>query len=100
ALACDAVVIADGAQFSAAFGRVGLVPDAGLLYTLPRRVGGARAQQLLLSARAVSASEAVEIGLADTLVPTEHLMEKACTEADRLAAIAPLAMAAIKSLAA
>lgn len=98
ALACDAVVATETAQFSAAFGRVGLVPDAGLLYTLPRRVGGARAQHLLLTARTVKASEAMDIGLIDTLVSSHQLLDQACFEANRLGAIAPLTLAAIKSL--
>ena len=98
AIACDAVIAADSAQFCAAFGRVGLLPDAGILYTLPRRVGAARAQQLLLSARTVEAPEAREIGLVDQLVPEAELLPRACAEAQRLAGIAPLAFAAIKSL--
>lgn len=98
AMACDAVVAADNAQFGAAFGKVGLVPDAGLLYTLPRRVGGARAQHLLLSARIVQAPQALEMGLADAMVPRSELIAAACAEAQCLAQIAPLALAAIKSL--
>lgn len=98
AMACDMVVAADNAQFCAAFGKVGFVPDAGLLYTLPRRVGGARAQHLMLSARVVDATESLSMGLADTVVSAEKLIETATTEAKRLATIAPLAFAAIKSL--
>lgn len=98
AVACDSVVATDAAQFCAAFGRVGLLPDAGILYTLPRRVGAARAQHLLLSARTVEAAEAREMGLVDQLVPAPDLLARACAEALRLAAIAPLAFAAIKSL--
>ncbi len=98
AMACDAVVAADNAEFGAAFGKVGLLPDAGLFYTLPRRVGGARAQQLLLSARLVPAPQALDIGLADAVVPAAELIGAACGEAHRLARIAPLALAAIKSL--
>lgn len=98
AMACDVVVAAQSAQFCAAFGKIGFVPDAGLLYTLPRRVGGARAQHLMLSARAVDAPESLTMGLADAVVPAAALIEKAVTEARRLSHIAPLAFAAIKSL--
>lgn len=98
AIACDAVVAADNAQFAAVFGKVGLVPDAGILYTLPRRVGGARAQHLLLSARTVEASEACEIGLADAVVAPSELLPRAIAEAKRLTTIAPLSFGAIKSL--
>jgi 2-(1,2-epoxy-1,2-dihydrophenyl)acetyl-CoA isomerase len=98
AVACDAVVASEGAQFCAAFGKVGLLPDAGLLYTLPRRVSPARAQHLLLSARNVEAPEALAIGLVDRVVPATDLLAAATSEARRLVAIAPLAFAAIKSL--
>lgn len=98
AVACDLVVATDNAQFGAAFGKVGLLPDAGLFYTLPRRIGGARTQQLLLSARMVEAPRALEIGLVDVVVAPSDLLATACAEALRLAQIAPLALAAIKSL--
>jgi enoyl-CoA hydratase/carnithine racemase len=98
ALACDSVIAADDAQFGAVFGKVGLLPDAGILYTLPRRVGAARAQHLMLSARIVEAPEARQIGLADAVVPVADLLTHACAEAQRLATIAPLSFAAIKSL--
>jgi enoyl-CoA hydratase/carnithine racemase len=97
-VACDALVASDRAQFCAAFGKVGLIPDAGLLYTLPRRVGAARAQHMLLSARVVDAAEALQTGLADRVVTTEELFAVTRDEARRLAGIAPLAFAAIKSL--
>jgi 2-(1,2-epoxy-1,2-dihydrophenyl)acetyl-CoA isomerase len=98
ALACDVVIAADNAAFGAVFGKVGLTPDAGLFYTLPRRVGGARAQQLMLSASVVNAERALAIGMADQVVPAPELVNAACADAGRLADIAPLAFAAIKSL--
>jgi enoyl-CoA hydratase/carnithine racemase len=98
AIACDAVIAADSAQFGAVFGKIGLTPDAGILYTLPRRVGAARAQHLLLSARIVEAQAALHMGLADAVVPAAELIERACAEARQLGAIAPLSLAAIKSL--
>ena len=98
AVACDGLVAAPDAQFGAAFGKVGLGPDAGILYTLPRRIGAARAQRLLLSARLVDAREALEIGLVDEVVPNAGVLAAACADALRLAAIAPLALAAVKSL--
>ncbi len=98
AVACDVLVASESAQFCAAFGKVGLLPDAGILYTLPRRVGAARAQQLLLSARTVEAREARDMGLADQVAPASDLLAVACAQAQRLASIAPLSFAAIKSL--
>jgi enoyl-CoA hydratase/carnithine racemase len=98
ALACDMVIASESAQLCAAFGKVGFIPDAGILYTLPRRIGGARAQQLLLSARTVESSEALSMGLVDAIVPAAELVETAAGHARRLGGIAPLAFAAIKSL--
>lgn len=98
AIACDSVVAAQNVQFGAVFGKVGLVPDAGMLYTLPRRVGGSRAQQLLLSARIVEADRALALGLADEIVPAGQTLAAACAEARRLAQIAPLALFTIKSM--
>ncbi|WP_295374314.1 enoyl-CoA hydratase-related protein [uncultured Pseudacidovorax sp.] len=98
ALACDVVVASDGSRFGAVFGKVGLTPDAGLFYTLARRVGGARAQNLMLSARLVEAPEALTIGLADAVVEPAALLERARSEALALARIAPLAFAAIKAV--
>jgi 2-(1,2-epoxy-1,2-dihydrophenyl)acetyl-CoA isomerase len=98
AVACDVVVAEKNAQFCAIFGKVGLIPDAGLLYTLPRRVGAAKSQHILLSARVVGAEEAADIGLADVLAEPADLLATACAEARRLTAIAPLAFAEIKSL--
>jgi len=98
AVACDAVVAADDALFCAAFGKVGLVADAGLLFTLPQRIGAARARHMLLSARTVDAAEALRIGLADRVSPSGELMAAAHAEAKRFAGVAPLAFAATKSL--
>ncbi|WP_417741827.1 enoyl-CoA hydratase/isomerase family protein [Salipiger sp.] len=67
ALACPMVVASREARFTAAFTKIGLIPDMGLLSTLPARIGAARARRLLLDNRVVEASEAQEIGLVDTL---------------------------------
>lgn len=98
AMSCDFVIGSHRAQFAGVFGKVGLVPDAGLLFTLPRRIGAAKAQLMLLTARTVEAAEARDMGLVDRLVAPEDLLEAAAQEAARLAQIAPLSMAAIKSL--
>ncbi len=77
ALLCDLVVATPRARFCMAFGRIGLIPDYGALYTLPRLVGLARAKELLLSAREVSAQEAQALGVVLDVVPPEQLMERA-----------------------
>lgn len=73
ALATDFVIASRDAQFCCAFGRVGLVPDLGAMYLLPRYVGLSRAKELVYSARMVSAAEAKEIGLVYRLVDADPL---------------------------
>lgn len=63
ALACDVVIAAESASFMQAFSRIGLIPDAGGTYTLPRKVGFAKAMGLALFAEKLSAREADEMGL-------------------------------------
>jgi len=98
AAACDLVVAADGAKFCASFGKVGLLPDTGLLWSLPRRVGVVKAKQILLSARIVEADEAIEIALADESAPEGGALNVALELAKSMASIAPLATAAIRSV--
>ena len=63
ALACDMVLAAESARFIQSFSKIGLVPDAGSSWVLPRRIGMARAMGLALTATALSAAEAVACGL-------------------------------------
>jgi 2-(1,2-epoxy-1,2-dihydrophenyl)acetyl-CoA isomerase len=65
AAACDYIVAGPTAKFCASFGRVGLVPDAGLLWSLPRRIGTTHARNLMLTAAAIDLETALRIGLAD-----------------------------------
>jgi len=98
AAACDVVVSARDARFCAAFGRVGLVADAGLMHTLPRRVGHARAKHMLLTARLVEAGEAAKLGLVDVLADSGQALVTALEEGQRMLNMAPLALAATKAL--
>jgi enoyl-CoA hydratase/carnithine racemase len=77
ALTCDFVFLAEGAQVAANFVRRGLVSDGGGLFHLPRRVGVAKAKELLFSGRTVEPEEALAIGLADRVVPAADLLEQA-----------------------
>ena len=78
ALCCDQIVADETARFSASFGRVGLPPDLALSFTLPRRIGEGPARRILLSSAIVTASEACELGIVDTLVaPGEDLLDRA-----------------------
>ncbi len=97
ALACDWVVAAEGARFAAAFGKIGLVGDCGLLWTLPQRIGLPRAKDLLLTARAVDATEAFAMGMVDALVPAGQAHAAAVQKALQYRGVAPRAIAATKS---
>ncbi|OYD07377.1 enoyl-CoA hydratase-related protein [Paludifilum halophilum] len=85
ALACDLRIISDRAKFVEAFVRIGLVPDSGSSYFLPRLVGFGRAMDLALSGRDIEAEEAVQIGLANRLVAHDRLEEETRNWAQQLA---------------
>ena len=72
AISCDLRVAASSATFRAAWGRVGLVPDAGSAFFLPRLVGWGRALDMILTGEPVNADEAVRIGLATRVWPDEE----------------------------
>ena len=86
ALACDIRVASEEAVLSLGFTRIGLMPDAGATWLLPRLVGLGRALELALSARSVPADEALRLGLVERVVPGDRLMDEAREIASRLAA--------------
>ena len=96
ALLADTIVMGEGAAIGIPFLRVGLVPDYGLLYTLPRRVGLARARQMILHARMLRGREALEAGLADEMVADHEVEARAVACAEELAAMPPHAFAVAK----
>ncbi|BCP65151.1 enoyl-CoA hydratase/isomerase family protein [Thermus thermophilus] len=81
----DLRLAAVGASFTTAFVKIGLVPDSGLSFLLPRLVGLAKAQELLLLSPRLSAEEALALGLVHRVVPAEKLMEEALSLAKELA---------------
>jgi 2-(1,2-epoxy-1,2-dihydrophenyl)acetyl-CoA isomerase len=86
ALACDIVLAAKSAQFLQAFARIGLIPDAGGTFVLPRLIGDARARALMLLAEPIGAERAEAIGMIYRAVDDQDLMGEAHTIAERLAA--------------
>ncbi len=74
AMTCDFVFLADGTEVAANFVRRGLVSDGGGFFHLPRRIGLAKAKELLFSGRPVHTVEALAIGLADKIVAEEDLL--------------------------
>lgn len=96
ALACDLRIAAEGASFALAFGRIGLVPDSGATWFLPRLVGPAKAAEMALLTEPMSAADAERFGLVAKVVPVESVVDEARAMALRLAALAPRALALTK----
>lgn len=98
ALACDFVIAADSAIFTMSYVHRGLIADGGGMYFLPRRVGLARAKELLFSGRRVEAAEALSLGMIEQVVPADALMEEARAMARSMTAGSPNSIALIKSI--
>ena len=97
-LHCDLVYVAPSATFRMPFVDLGLVPEAGSSLLLPRRVGRAKAAELLLLAEPFSGEEAVRLGLANAVVPADALLDHALAQAARLAAKPRRALATARAL--
>ena len=83
ALACDVVLAKESASFLQAFSKIGLIPDSGGTYTLPRLIGQARASALMMLGEKVSAKEAMEMGMIYKAIPDEEydaVVEKISTK--------------------
>ena len=98
ALAADMIVAAEHASFFLPEVTIGIIPDAGGVLRLPRRLPRALAMEMLLTGSRLSAAEAARWGLVNQVVPGGQLMEQARALADRVVASAPLAVAAIKEV--
>jgi 2-(1,2-epoxy-1,2-dihydrophenyl)acetyl-CoA isomerase len=96
ALACDFRIASDAASFTMAFIKIGLIPDAGSTYLLPRTVGMAKALELALLSDRVDAAEAERIGLVNRVVPAASLMTEARSLAARLAQLPTAAIGLTK----
>lgn len=92
ALACDLRIASDSASFGIVFNRIGLVPDWGATYLLPRLVGSGKALELTLCGDMISAEEAARIGIFNRVVPAAQLLEVTREMAAALAAKPPLAV--------
>jgi 2-(1,2-epoxy-1,2-dihydrophenyl)acetyl-CoA isomerase len=98
ALACDLVLAAQSAQFNQAFIKIGLTPDCGGTFILPRLVGLRRATQLLMTGEMIDAGRAAEMGMINAVVADAELMTEALSLAQRLASAPTAALAQIKRL--
>ena len=90
ALACDIVLAADGATFNEAFVKIGLSPDCGGSFFLPRAVGEKLAAEIFMTGDALTAERAASIGMINRVVAAETLMNEALKLARKLA-LAPTA---------
>lgn len=84
-LAADVRIMNDAAIMTPGYARIGVSPDAGMTWLLPRIVGSARAMEMILWARDIKAEEAVRIGLVASALPAESFPEDALAYATRLA---------------
>ena len=97
AMTCDLIVAADDAVFGQPEIRIGVMPGAGGTQRLTRAIGKARAMDLILTGRTMSADQAAAAGLVTSVVPAAATVGAALELADRIAAMPPLAIRAAKS---
>jgi 2-(1,2-epoxy-1,2-dihydrophenyl)acetyl-CoA isomerase len=98
AIACDLVIAAKSAKFIQSFSALGLIPDSGGSWHLPRLVGQARALGLALTGEPISADQAAEWGLIWKAVDDDQLDTEVDAVAAKLASLPPLGLAAIKQI--
>lgn len=100
ALACDYRIMSDNpkAFLACAYGRIGVSPDGGMTYFLPRVVGPGRAIELLLNDPNLDAKAALEEGLVSEIAPAAELMDRARAKAGKLAAKSPYYVRKVKEL--
>jgi 2-(1,2-epoxy-1,2-dihydrophenyl)acetyl-CoA isomerase len=98
ALACDFVLAAESARFNQAFIRIGLTPDCGGSFILPRLVGWRRATELLMTGEILDARRALEMGMINTVVPDAELLDQAMKLATKLAQGPTAAIGRVKEL--
>jgi len=98
ALACDLIVAADNASFNEAFVKIGLTPDCGGSFFLPRAIGEKLAAELFMTGESVSAERAAQFGMINRVVPTDDLLVDTLMLAKRLAEAPTAGIGRIKKL--
>lgn len=96
ALACEYRIASDAAKFGESFVKIGIHPDWGGTWLLPRLVGRSRAAELMMTGRIIDAAEAFAIGMVDRVVPAADLAVETMALARSIASGPPLAVAGIK----
>lgn len=97
-LACDLVVAAEGTRFTQAFIKLGLSPDGGGTFALPRLIGYQRACELCMLPDEISVERAHALGLVNRVVPADRLADEVAAVAEKLASGPALALARTKAL--
>lgn len=98
ALACDILIASESAKFSQAFINVGLLPDMGGMYFLPRMAGLAKAKELMFTGAVIDAKEAHEIGVVNRVVPEKEVEEIAKELARKIASASQKPIALMKRI--
>lgn len=97
-LSCDLIIAAEHVEIGLPEMPLGIVPDAGAVQRLPRRIPYNKAMEMLLLGERMGAAEAARYGLVNAVVPADQLMATARAWAGKLAGVAPLALQSIKEL--
>lgn len=98
--ASDYVIAGKKARFGAAFGRIGLAPDCGIMWSMPQRIGMVKTKDLIFTGAQVKADEALLIGLVEEVVDEGAALDRALEKANEYKNVAPLSIAATKEAAA
>jgi 2-(1,2-epoxy-1,2-dihydrophenyl)acetyl-CoA isomerase len=96
ALSCDIRIMAQSASIGFTFSRIGLHPDLGCTYFLPRLVGPAKAAELFMTGEMITADNALQLGMVNHVVPDAELMPAALKLAETIAERSPLALRLMK----
>lgn len=98
ALACDILFAAEGVKFIQSFSNIGLAPDCGGHFFLPRAIGSWRAKQAMFEASPITAEQGLDYGFVNAVYPADKLAEETAKYAEMLAKRAPLALQGLKRL--
>ncbi|MEM9232162.1 MAG: enoyl-CoA hydratase/isomerase family protein [Pseudomonadota bacterium] len=98
ALTGDLIIASDRATFSASFGKIGAVPDANLMWSLPRVTGLQRARELFYTGRVVDATQALEMGIVMEVHSPDALVPRATEMAGMMSNVSPLAYGLVKEI--
>ena len=96
AAACDMAVGARDSTYECSFVRVGLLPDTGMLWTLPQKVGAGKAREMMLLPKRIDGTEAERIGLLGTLAEPGQALAEAIAQAEQLARLPPVTLMLMK----